>query len=126
MVGKEYSPEAVLKFIEDSNQRCRSLGLNPNIVPNPILIDSSQLKLIQRDNKEVLDVVEFFIPEFLGMVKGTPLLIVLTDNQGVVMYIEGDNTIKNVIEQLGFKTGVQFIEENSGTNCISLALDNNS
>lgn len=126
MVGKEYSPEAVLKFIEDSNQRCRSLGLNPNIVPNPILIDSSQLKLIQRDNKEVLDVVEFFIPEFLGMIKGTPLLIVLTDNQGVVMYIEGDNTIKNVIEQLGFKTGVQFIEENSGTNCISLALDNNS
>jgi len=108
MVGKEYSPEDVLTFIEDSNQRCRSLGLNPNIVPNPILIESSQLKLIQRENKEVLDVVEFFIPEFLGMVKGTPLLIVLTDHQGVVMYIEGDNTIKNVIEQLGFKTGVQF------------------
>ena len=126
MARKEYSQLEVLKFIDASNQRCKTIGLNPNIVPDPILIEPTQLKLIQRDNKEVLDVVEFFIPEFLGMVKGTPLLIVLTDSQGVIMYIEGDNTIKNVIEHLGFKTGIQFIEQYSGTNCISLALDNNS
>ena len=126
MTGKEYSHEQVQLFIEASNRRCENLGLNPNIVPDPILIPTTQLKQIQRNNKEVLDVVEFFIPEFLGMVKGTPLLIVLTDHQGVVMYIEGDSTIKNVIEQLGFKTGVRFIEQHSGTNCISLALDNNS
>ncbi|WP_243840626.1 EAL domain-containing protein [Paenisporosarcina antarctica] len=114
-----------LRLIEESNQRCRSLGLDPTIVPESIQISQEQLQHIQRETLETLKVVEFFIPEFLNMVKGTPLLIVVTDNQGIVTYIEGDSTIKDVIKQFGFRTGVQFTESYNGTNCISLALDHN-
>ncbi|EPD52296.1 EAL domain-containing protein [Paenisporosarcina sp. FSL H8-0542] len=114
-----------LQLIEQSKMRCEEWGLDPTIIPDPFEIGHEQLQQIQKENKEVLKVVEFFIPEFLKMVKGTPLLIVVTDNQGIVTYMEGDNTIKDVIQQLGFRTGVQFTEKYNGTNCISLALNHN-
>ncbi|MCZ8537345.1 EAL domain-containing protein [Paenisporosarcina quisquiliarum] len=113
------------QLIEESKLRCEKWGLDPTIIPDPIEISQEQLHQIQRENKEVLKVVEFFIPEFLKMVKGTPLLIVVTDHQGIITYIEGDNTIKDVIQQLGFRPGVQFTENYNGTNCISLALNHN-
>ena len=113
------------QLIEESKLRCEKWGLDATIIPDPIEISQEQLHQIQRENKEVLKVVEFFIPEFLKMVKGTPLLIVVTDHQGIIMYIEGDNTIKDVIQQLGFRPGVQFTENYNGTNCISLALNHN-
>lgn len=113
------------KLIEESKSRCEEWGLDPTVIPDPIEISQEQLLQIQRENKDVLKVVEFFIPEFLKMVKGTPLLIVVTDHQGIITYIEGDNTIKDVIQQLGFRAGVQFTENYNGTNCISLALNHN-
>jgi len=114
-----------IEIIEKSKLRCKEWELDPSIIPDPFEISFEQLKQIQRENKEVLKVVEFFIPEFLNMVKGTPLLIVVTDNKGIVTFMEGDSTIKDVIQQLGFRTGVQFTERYNGTNCISLALDHN-
>lgn len=125
MIGNAPIHQENLKLIEESNQRCREWGLNPAIIPDPIQISLEQLQHIQRETNEALKVVEFFIPEFLNMVKGTPLLIVVTDNQGIVTYIEGDSTIKDVIIQLGFRPGVQFSESYNGTNCISLALIHN-
>lgn len=125
MSTTSYSNEENLKLIEESNKRCRDWELDPTIIPAPIEISKKQLKQIQIENQEILKVVEFFIPEFLNMVKGTPLLIVVTDNQGTVTYIEGDNTIKDVIKQLGFRQGVKFTENYNGTNCISLALNHN-
>lgn len=125
MAVNSYSNQQNLKLIEESNNRCRDWELDPTIIPAPIEINKKQLKQIQRENQEILKVVEFFIPEFLNMVKGTPLLIVVTDNQGIITYIEGDNTIKDVIKQLGFRTGVHFTENYNGTNCISLALNHN-
>jgi diguanylate cyclase (GGDEF)-like protein/PAS domain S-box-containing protein len=125
MTGNAHSHQENLKLIEESNQRCRKWGLNPAIIPDPIQISPDQLLHIQKETREALKVVEFFIPEFLNMVKGTPLLIVVTDNQGIVTYIEGDSTIKDVIIQLGFRPGVQFTESYNGTNCISLALNHN-
>ncbi len=114
-----------LKHINDSKQRCRQLGLDPTIVPEPDDINNEQLEMIQMENRDVLKVVGFFIPEFLTKVKGTPLLIVVTNNQGIVTYIEGDASIKHIVHELGFRTGVKFTENNNGTNSISLALNHN-
>ncbi|HEY4554068.1 MAG TPA: EAL domain-containing protein [Bacillaceae bacterium] len=111
--------------IAESRQRCKEWGMDPKIVPDAEEVGTKELQQIVQEYQEVLEVVAFFIPEFLSMIKGTPLFIVVTNRDGVVIYMEGDSTIKNVIQQLGFRTGVKFSEAHSGTNSISLALDYN-
>jgi diguanylate cyclase (GGDEF)-like protein/PAS domain S-box-containing protein len=122
---KNQSIQQNLILIDESKRRSQKWGLDPNIIPEADEISNEQLQIIQNENKDVLKVVEFFIPEFLVMVQGTPLLIVVTNDQGIVTYIEGDNSIKTITQELGFRTGVKFNESYNGTNSISLALNHN-
>ena len=71
---------------------------------------------------EILSVIKFFVRKLLNEMKGTPILILVSDEQGVVLEIEGDETIHNMVEKLGITRGVQFTEETTGINAISLAL----
>jgi diguanylate cyclase (GGDEF)-like protein/PAS domain S-box-containing protein len=105
-----------------SKQRCQMRGLDPKHIPAPLVATQDNLTKIQHHYMEVLQVVKFFVPKFLNMVKGTPILIVVTDDQGTILYMEGDSAIKNTIQRLGFQPGVIFSEEYNGTNSISLAL----
>lgn len=116
---------AYSSVIQEANQRCRARGLDPEDVPAPFVVNPEKLKEIQKNYAEVLKVINFFVPKFLYMIKGTPILIVVTDDEGTILYMEGDPAIKSIIQQLGFIPGVRFSEEHNGTNSISLALSTN-
>ncbi|WP_409978180.1 diguanylate cyclase domain-containing protein [Anoxybacteroides tepidamans] len=109
-------------FIRESKEQCRNLGLDPAEIPTPLTINDENLACIKNEYIEVLEVVRFFVSKLLNMMMGTPILVVITDQEGVILEMEGDHTIKNMIQQLGFKPGVQFSEKHNGTNSISLSL----
>jgi diguanylate cyclase (GGDEF)-like protein/PAS domain S-box-containing protein len=109
-------------FIQESKHKCQQLGLNPAEIPAPLTINDEKLERIKNEYTEVLEVVRFFVSKLLNMITGTPILVVITDGEGIILEMEGDYTIKNMIQQLGFKPGVQFSEQHNGTNSISLAL----
>ncbi|MDZ5472200.1 EAL domain-containing protein [Bacillus sp. 31A1R] len=110
-------------IILESKQKCRELGLNPTDIPSPLFIDEDTLKEVQSEYSEILEVVNFFVLKFFDMLQGTPILFVVSDDQGTILEVQGDLTIKKMIEQLGFKPGVIFRESHNGTNAINLALE---
>jgi diguanylate cyclase (GGDEF)-like protein/PAS domain S-box-containing protein len=112
-------------YIAESKQRCLEWGLNPIITPSFIPVNPDLFRQKCSDYQEILAVVKFFVNKFLDAMKGTPILIVITDEQGVVLEIAGDETMQNIIEQLGFVRCVRFMEESNGTNSVSLALKYN-
>jgi PAS domain S-box-containing protein len=81
-----------------------------------------QLDQKRLEYDEVLAVVNFFVKKTLDLMKGIPILIVITDENAAILEMAGDETIKSTINRLGIKDGLIFEEDLTGTNCATLAL----
>ncbi|MBK5240016.1 PAS domain-containing protein [Clostridium sp.] len=113
-------------YIIESKERCIELGMKPNESRLPKNIMSG-LELAEKKEsyKEILEVVKFFSEKILKSLEGTPIVIVISDENGYLLDTLGDETIKSTMAQLGIKTGIQFSEETMGTNVVSLTLKQN-
>jgi two-component system, sporulation sensor kinase E len=112
-----------LTYIKESNSRCEKLGLNPNGMPQfskPIIDDSFNQRQIEWG--EIVPIVSLMVTKFLQSMNGIPILMAVSDSEGVMIALEGDPTIKQMMQQIGLKEGIHFKEEETGTNSINLAL----
>lgn len=111
------------EYIVLSKKKCAELGMDPDRLPSFANVLSPE-RLAQRraDFDEVLSVVNFFVEKTLDLMKGFPILIVVTDENACVLEMKGDSTIKSTVNQIGICDGLQFEEDVTGTNSISLAL----
>lgn len=121
MIKKEKEPT----FIIESKKRSEELGLDPSkpVVPMSFM-DKDQLEEKKEVYKEILEVVNYFSEKTLKSLEGTPVLITISDENGYLLNIIGDETIKSTMKELGIKEGIQFTEE-MGTNVVTLTLKEN-
>lgn len=124
MAQQEYEQEP--RYVIESKKRCIELGMDPNElrIPKEIM---SEFKLENKKEayEEILDVVKFFSKKIIKSLDGTPILIVISDENGYLLDMVGDETIKSTMTQLGIRQGVLFCENNLGTNVVSLTLKQN-
>ncbi|KAB2336681.1 EAL domain-containing protein [Cytobacillus depressus] len=110
-------------YIIESNRFCKEAGMNPNEVSRPKhFLSKLGLAEKRKSYSEILSVVRFFSNKLLDSLRGTPILVVVSDANGYLLEIEGDETIKETIKQFGIRPGSLFTLEDTGTNVISLAL----
>lgn len=114
------------EFILQSNLLCKDLGMDPKKVPFPQkILTPAELDQKREEYDEILSVVSFFGQKILHYLKGTPILLSVSDDQGFILHMMGDETIKKTINELGIRPGVQFTEDSMGTNVVSLSLKHN-
>ena len=113
-------------YIIESKKRCIELGMKSN-EPKPPNNVMSELMLEEKKNdyKEILEVVNFFSEKILKSLEGTHILIVISDEKGYLLDTLGDETIKSAMDQLGIKPGIQFTQDDLGTNVVTLTLKQN-
>ncbi|MVX63322.1 two-component sensor histidine kinase [Clostridium chromiireducens] len=118
--------EEEASYIIESKKRCIELGLDPNRpeIPQNIM---SELDLGRKKDlyDEVLEVVKFFSNKVIKSLEGTPLIMTITDENGYLLDILGDEIMIKTMSQSGVKPGIQFREEEMGTNVVSLTLKQN-
>ncbi|MHC1682404.1 MAG: ATP-binding protein [Clostridiaceae bacterium] len=121
MIKKEKEPI----FIIESKKRSEELGLDPNkpVIPMSFM-SKNQLEEKKEVYKEILEVVNYFSEKTLKSLEGTPVLITISDENGYLLNVIGDETIKSTMKELGIKEGIQFTEE-MGTNVVTLTLKEN-
>lgn len=113
-----------VSLISESKQRCVALGINPRGVPSfTRFLSEAELNLKRAEYEEILSVIDFFVHRMLELMKGLPLLILISDENGCILEMAGDETIKNVVRQSGIQVGLVFSEREAGTNSINLVLD---
>ncbi|WP_141434250.1 ATP-binding protein [Bacillus sp. 03113] len=102
---------------------CRTRGMDPCDIPFfTKLLNDKDLQEKRLHHAEILEVVTYFLEEFLLSVKGIPIVASLCDAEGYLIKMLGDESIMNMINQMGIKEGVRFTEEDSGINSINLAV----
>ena len=113
-------------YVVESKKQCLESGMDPNEIRIPKGI-MSELELANKrqEYEEILQVVDFFSKKILNSLKDIPILIGVTDEKGFILDLSGDESIKFTMNQLGMKEGVQFTQEDMGTNVASLTLQQN-
>ncbi|MFC3803532.1 EAL domain-containing protein [Cohnella sp. GCM10012308] len=81
------------------------------------------MHLKRAEYEEILSVIDFFVNKMLELMKGLPLLILISDENGCILEMAGDEAIKSVVQQSGIQVGLVFNEHEAGTNSINLVLD---
>lgn len=113
-------------LVEQAKRRCQTFGLDPDSMPifsQCLSPDSLEEKVTAY--AEILEVVNFFMNKFLFTVEGTPFLVMVTDDSGYALKLDGDDSILETVNNFGIKEGIRFNEEDAGINSISLALQYN-
>lgn len=120
---QQHENEQEPSYIIESKKRCIELGMDPNEIRIPKKI-MSELELAEKKEsyKEILEVVLFFSKKIITSLEGTPILIVISDDNGYLLETIGDETINAAFLKLGIKPGIKLSEEDMGTNVVSLTL----
>jgi diguanylate cyclase (GGDEF)-like protein len=119
MIQLNHEPD----YIVESKRKCIEAGMDPNEIRKPKRSMSEKQLLAKRNTySEILSVVDFFSNKILDSLSGTPVLIVISDENGYLLHMVGDETIRITVNQLGIRIGAQFTQEDMGTNVVSLSL----
>ncbi|MHA6483196.1 ATP-binding protein [Paenibacillus sp. strain BS8-2] len=110
-------------FIQQSKSRCEAYGMSkenmPAIFPT---VSTKELEKRKKKYKHFIHVLKTFGENTIRDLNGLPVVIVFTDDEGVILEIFGDESISSEHSQFGIKVAVRINEEVMGTNAISLAL----
>jgi len=81
MLQQSFEEEA--EYIKDSKKRCKLLGMDPNKIQIPkVVMTKDELARKKEEYKEVLEVASFFSNKIIDSLKGTPILVVISDDKG--------------------------------------------
>ena len=115
---QEHLPPHILA----SQKRCELQGMDRNAIPQPHYITDNQLDEALAEYRKLFDVYDFFADQLFQMVEGLPFILLVSDDDCVLLDIQGDPEIKRSMNEVGIRAGSRFKEEIVGTNSIDIAL----
>lgn len=112
-------------YIIESQKRCEMMGMDPHRFPTPKYISEEKLNSKLRKLTKIFEVLDFFANKLFQMVEDIPFLLIVTDEEGILLDIKGDDKLNKNFEKLGIQPGIKCTEEDYGTNAITYALSTN-
>lgn len=109
-------------LIENSHKRSESYGIKKKSSSSTKILFGGELEKIQLENKELIEVSKPYIDMFFSSVMDNDFIIVLTDNNGYILYIKGAEEITDNLERVNLKVGACMNEQNIGTNAMGTAI----
>lgn len=106
----------------DSWTRCRDAGVNPNDACIHPQLDSISLRVMLRENRELINIAKPFMTNLYKVVEGSGFVVVLTDRRGYIMELFGDEDAMTNPMTVSFFRGASWCESQVGTNAIGTAL----
>ncbi len=113
------------RIVEDSHKRCEEYGISKMQKLSNRILDLKDITRRLEDSSDLILASETIIKKLYNELKETHFLAVLTDCEGCVLSIIGDEKIGELVFNIGIRPGVFMDEKSVGTNAISLALIEN-
>jgi len=117
-------PETLQQEIKLSHERCKSYGVNPNTIRNPLqqCLTSDELADRIEQNREFLDIAISQMEELYQFVAGAGFAATIADREGYIIYIIGDPPFLEKLALGNCCPGYRWSEKDVGTSVISLVL----
>ena len=117
--------KVVRRKILDSWKRSREYGVNPYIIKNKVLSEI-ELEHKLKNKGSLIKVASPYINKIFSFVKGSGFVVYLTDEEGNILCLVGDDEMKVSADRYSsLRVGANRSERYSGTNAIatSIAID---
>lgn len=109
-------------LIENSHKRSESYGVEKKSSYSKKILFGEELEKILIKNKELIQVSKVYIDMVFSAVMDNEFIIVLTDNNGCILYIKGAEENNNKLGCTNINIGAYMDEQNIGTNAMGTAI----
>ncbi|MBW6411759.1 sigma-54-dependent Fis family transcriptional regulator [Clostridium weizhouense] len=109
-------------LIENSHKRSESYGVEKKSNYSKKILSGERLKKILIKNKELIEVSKVYIDMVFSAVMDNEFIIVLTDNNGCILYIKGIEENISKLDCINISIGAYMDEQNIGTNAMGTAI----
>ena len=109
-------------YIRRSFERCRSYGVDGNAVHSRRIIDGAAFEERLARRRSLIRAAGPFIDRLYGFVKGSGFFAILTDEEGCILSMDGDDAILSAAYGLRMIPGAFMDEKSIGTNAMGTAL----
>lgn len=112
-------------IINRSHERCEQYGVARSRSAPEKILSMNELRRLLEKNNELITIARPFIEILYELLKGSGFSIYLTDKNGIVLTIIGDEDILEDQKRSGIIVGTDMSEKSAGTNAIGTALYEN-
>ena len=109
-------------YIRLSHERCEKYGVEQDRIYSTKIITGDQLFKKMQEKSELIINTEPFMNQLYNFVKGSNFFAILTDEEGCILSMIGDEGILSEAFSLKMVPGAYMDEENIGTNAMGTAL----
>lgn len=109
-------------FVRRSHERCDSMDIGKDRVYSKRILSGEALFQRLAEKRELIANAEPFINQLYAFVKGTDFFALLTDEEGCILTIIGDETILSEAFSYKMMPGAFMDEASIGTNAMGTAL----
>lgn len=103
-------------------RRCQAMGINPYQRKPKRMLDERQMCQLRKENGTLLEISAPIVQNLINFISGSGFVVTLTNQEGVILKILGDEDVKNSISEGGFVEGADWSESSAGSNAIGTAL----
>lgn len=108
--------------IAKSRTRSMSYGIEEHLVYSRKIVDGAGLSDRILKNRDLIVAAEPFMNQLYGFVRGSEFFAILTDAEGCILSIIGDDEILKTADELKMSPGAFMDEAHIGTNAMGVAL----
>ncbi len=119
---RENNRDMIKAYIKRSHERCLKHGIDKNKRFSKKIIIGDELEERLNKNKELMLISEPFLNQLRNFVKGSNFFTILTDEEGCILSVDGDEEIFSEAFNIKMIPGAYMDEKNIGTNAMSIAL----
>jgi transcriptional regulator of acetoin/glycerol metabolism len=109
-------------IIKRSHDRSKSFGIEPDRRYPKHVLKESELDAHLEKKKELIEISRPVINQLLETIEKTEFIIVLTDEDGCILIIQGGEKTLAAAHHLNMKEGAYMSEQSIGTNSMGTAL----
>lgn len=109
-------------YIERSHQRSIRFGVDYNRIYSTKILQGDELQKKLEQNSDLIVTTEPFMNQLYNFVKGSCFFAILTDEEGCILNLIGDEDVLEVAFNLEMIPGAYMNEEHIGTNAMGTAL----
>lgn len=118
------SPEFSLSPIFRSWQRCVK-QMSPYDWSKPHIASGFTLASLKRRTERIINCAVTVVEDTYDLLHDEKLLLLITDDNGCVMFTIGHHELESKMRALGIKIGCFLSEDKIGTNAVSFTIDTN-